>query len=246
MKARIITFAGAGVAALLMAAALGPVASAEGAGTPASSHRGAAPAQRADFCFKNLKVNHFTGASIPSVNYDDQNSILDSQAADDFTLTQPCLAKEVDVAGTFTQQTNLDWETVFIYPDGGGKPGFPAIWVQSALNGKQGKQPGDFKIKFGPLQLQPGTYWISVQAQLKSGQWAWDNTSDPSGSSAVFQSPDGGFPGCPTWTPIQTCFSGTPAPGACRGTSWTTRCSREVFHVQPASNASPRISAAVV
>ena len=83
---------------------------------------------------------------------------------------------------------------------------------QRRLNGKQGKQPGDFKIRFGPLQLQPGTYWISVQAQLKSGQWAWDNTSDPSGSSAVFQSPDGGFPGCPTWTPIQTCFSGTPAP----------------------------------
>jgi hypothetical protein len=160
-----------------------------------------------------MKDRHATGADIPSVNYDDQNSTLDSQAADDFTLTEACFVKEVDVSGTFDKTSVVDWETVYLYPDAGGKPGNPAIWVQSALPGKQGAQPGDFNIKFGPLLLQPGTYWISVQAQLKSGQWGWDNTDRGRGSVAVFQNPDGGFGvGCPTWTAIQTCYPATPGP----------------------------------
>lgn len=217
MRVRTFSALGVGAAALTLVAALTPVASAEAQGSHPTTH----PTSSATYCFKNLKRADLTGASIPSENFDDVNSKFDSQAADDFTLTQPCLIKAVDVFGSFTQQSNLDWETVYIYPDAGGKPGFPAIWVQSALNGKQGKELGDFRIKFGPLMLQPGTYWISVQAQLQKGAWGWDNTSTGVGSVAVFQNPDQGFPGCPTWTAIQTCFAGTPGPDlafALRGT----------------------------
>jgi hypothetical protein len=199
MRSRTFAALGAGVAALVLATTLTPVANAQ---------PGAARGAR--ICYKNMSADHDTGAAIPSNNYNDPNSIFDSQAADDFTLTEPCFARLVSVAGTFLQQSVVDWETVYIYPDAGGKPGFPAIWVQSALNGKQGKKPGDFNIKFGPIMLQPGTYWISVQAQLKNGKWGWDTTDLPSGSSAVFQNPDQGIPGCPTWTAIQTCFPGTP------------------------------------
>jgi len=201
MRSRTLAAVGASIAGLVLATTLAPVASAQG-GVDKGSR----------VCFKNAKLRHATGAAIPSNNYNDPNSKFDSQAADDFTLTEPCFAREVDVIGTFTQQSSIDWETVYIYPDAGGKPGFPAIWVQSALEGKQGKAPGDFNIRFGPVMLQPGTYWISVQAQLKNGQWGWDNTDSAVGSPAVFQNPDQGIPGCPTWTAIQTCFPTTPGP----------------------------------
>jgi hypothetical protein len=213
MRSRTLSAAAAGIAALGLVAALSPVASASGTDVARTTTAASAkPVKASSTCFKNMNRRHATGVDIPSVNYDDPNSKFASQAADDFTLTAPCVVTEVDVAGTFDQQSVLDWETVYVYPDAGGKPGFPAIWVQSALKGKQGRQPGDFNIRFGPLTLQPGTYWISVQAQLQSGRWGWDNIATPSGSQAMFQNPAGGFPGCPTWTPIQTCFSGTPGP----------------------------------
>src|SRR5690348_592399 len=125
MRSRIFSAVGAGVAALGLVAALSPVASASDAHRAgASATSTAQPAKKASYCFKNRNQQHATGADIPSVNYDDPNSTFASQAADDFTLTSPCNVGEVDVSGTFDQQSVLDWETVYIYPDAGGKPGF--------------------------------------------------------------------------------------------------------------------------
>jgi hypothetical protein len=219
MRSRTLSSVGACLAALTLvafapgaSARTAPSGASHGATTATLAGAAARPENASHTCFKNTSRQFATGADIPSDNYDDPSSPYDSNAADDFTLSTACVAREVDVDGTFDEQSVVDWETVYIFKDVNGRPAPSALWVQSALKGKQTNQPGGFHIKFGPVTLQPGTYWISVQVQLASGQWGWDNTSNASGNPALFENPAGGYPGCSTWTPIQTCFPSTPGP----------------------------------
>lgn len=225
MRSRTVAAMSAGIAVLTCAAVFAPGASAHPApkgahnsvtAVPAASTRlggtSSAPAKGRHICFRNMNLKFSTGANIPADTYDQGDSPYNSMAADDFTLTSKCVVKEVDVAGSFNQTSNVDWQNVYLYRDVNGAPAPFAFWAQTAINGTQGRQAGDYDIPFGPVTLSPGTYWISVQMQLASGQWGWDNTSKAAGNPALFMNPGGGFPGCETWTPIQTCFPSTPGP----------------------------------
>ena len=62
------------------------------------------------------------------------------------------------------------------------------------------------------LTLGPGTYWVSVQANMDftpGGQWAWTDRSVQSNSGSAWQNPGGGFgAGCLTWGLKTTCVTG--------------------------------------
>ena len=66
-----------------------------------------------------------------------------------------------------------------------------------------------------PVRLEPGTYWLSVRANMSFsvGQWGWEVVSQATGSVASWKNPGDGFgTGCTTYTDMQTCFGGS-APG---------------------------------
>src|SRR5438093_1850288 len=63
---------------------------------------------------------------------------------------------------------------------------------------------GNFTIPLPTsLVLAPGTYWVSVQANMDFtpfGEWGWLDRAVTSNSAAVWQNPGGGFgTACTTW-----------------------------------------------
>jgi len=57
--------------------------------------------------------------------------------------------------------------------------------------------------------LAPGTYWVSVVANMDfstGGEWGWNSRTATSNNPAVWQNPGGGFGMCESWTPNATCI----------------------------------------
>jgi hypothetical protein len=62
-----------------------------------------------------------------------------------------------------------------------------------------------------PAKLMPGTYWVSVQANMDmfgGGQWAWQQRSVVNGTAAKWQNPgDGSMTGCIKWRGLDPCWN---------------------------------------
>jgi hypothetical protein len=75
-----------------------------------------------------------------------------------------------------------------------------------------GDDAGSFKLKLPtPAKLMPGTYWVSVQANMDmfgGGQWAWQQRSVVNGTAAKWQNPgDGSMTGCIKWRGLDPCWN---------------------------------------
>jgi hypothetical protein len=143
------------------------------------------------------------------------------QAADDFTVPagETWSLTEV-VSAWFGEEYDLEeppTNNVFIYADtGSGVPG-PQLFAQTGdttapevLNEVLGIFKWEIPISGAPT-LDPGTYWISLQAsgsKSLNGTWYWGEVAPGRGSPAVLRNPGDGYgSGCTAWTERSVCVS---------------------------------------
>ena len=94
---------------------------------------------------------------------------------------------------------------VIFYSDAAGLPGAAVAggtYMNAAIT--SGAATGSFHIVLPTtLSLAPGTYWVSVQANMDfpvGGEWGWTDRIVTSNSPAAWQNPGGGFmTTCTTW-----------------------------------------------
>jgi hypothetical protein len=134
---------------------------------------------------------------------------FDSQGADDFVVPagQTWSVTEVYAPGSngssHPEPFLVPGVNVFVYADAGTVPGaliaaYPSVSPTTA--------PDDLTIPLSPaLTLGPGTYWISVQADLSSltlqDSWGWAFRNAVTGDQGVWRNPGGGFGGPLDWAP---------------------------------------------
>jgi hypothetical protein len=126
------------------------------------------------------------------------------QIADDFVVPpgQHWALSEVDVFGFSTGPT-IPSVNVFLYANAGTLPG-TQLFAQNNIAAPGG---ANFTIPLtGAPTLDPGTYWVSAQANAPSGsQWSWYDRTPQSGNPAAYRQPGG--TGCTSWTARTTCFN---------------------------------------
>jgi len=155
------------------------------------------------------QTDNDTGVGIVSDNFDSGSfDSFDNQGADDFTVPSghKWVVSEVDAPGAYFNGSGpQDGVNVFFYKNKSGVPGKIAAEVD---NVSPTDSAGSFSLKVGKVKLKPGTYWVSVQANMNfvggQGEWGWETSGTQHGSVAMFRSA-GGF-GCTDWAPMQSCI----------------------------------------
>ncbi len=192
-----------------VAAAVQPQTSAHAAGT--------IPAYLPEVLLYNQNDNPGT-SSTGSQNFEVSFDSFDDQTADDFVVPAGGWAIDnVTVTGVYFNGTGpAPTVHVYFYANSGTLPGaavagcdYPAVVPVDTT--------GSFSITLAPAcTLAPGTYWVSVQANLDfgvGGQWGWTNRTVGAGSPGAWQNPGGGFgAGCLTWGVRSTCVVGDTSP----------------------------------
>lgn len=132
---------------------------------------------------------------------------FDSQGADDFVVPAGQVWTIAEVyapggsAGTHPEPFVVPGVNVFVYQDAGGAPG---ALVASYASVPPTTAPDDLTIPLSPvLTLGPGSYWISVQADLSSltiqDSWGWAFRHVVTGDEGVWRNPGGGLGGPVDW-----------------------------------------------
>jgi hypothetical protein len=134
------------------------------------------------------------GVSVPST--DDDYHFQGTWGADDFVVPQGHVwnITEVEVSGAYAAGPTpkkdpnlLEYVTFYTDTDGNGVPDH-IIRDLGYLKGREHK--GSFAIKFGPLNLKEGQYWISVSAvidRLAYGEWEWETRSTQNNDLAAWR-----------------------------------------------------------
>jgi len=168
-----------------------------------------------------------------SVLYD-QNSSLGSTATNSQNFEATYDAFDDELADDFANPGPDTWSVTTIEVEGqyfGGNPapGGPAASVNITFYNNSGGMPGsvlasrsaeaytdhsgglgDFFITLStPVSLPPGTYWLSVRANMNFdslGQWGWTDRNVLTGNPAMWQNPGSGWgSGCITWGTKTAC-----------------------------------------
>jgi len=156
---------------------------------------------------------------IGSQQFEPAMAAFDDQAADDFVVVLLPLnvfyITEVRVMGEYSQGGGpASSFNVYLYRDAPGH--LPGELIQALLNQPYTGTPPDFTIPFTSGLLDPGTYWISVQAVQNfnpNGQWFWHNRTFQTNSGAAWQNPGDGYgTGCVTWNRKNACMPNQVSP----------------------------------
>ncbi len=145
---------------------------------------------------------------LSSQDFDTANDAYDSFCADDFTISSGTWRiYQVIIAGFYYNGFGPAQSFhVYFYNNNAGVPGTIAVSRTAQPYTTAG---GLFIISLTtPVDLNAGTYWVSVQARMDfgtGGQFAWLTSGGAYGNIAQWQNPNGGFGGCTTWGPITTC-----------------------------------------
>jgi len=142
-------------------------------------------------------------------NFEPALDQFDVEAADDFVVGAPDRRWRVDtieVGGFYRGVGDRPTESVNvrIYQDGGGLPG-GLIREELDLVPQVGLDTGSFMVDLpSPFALDPGHYWLSIQANLDffpdNRQWCWQKRDASSYGQAALRNPGDGFgTGCTTW-----------------------------------------------
>ena len=126
-----------------------------------------------------------------------------SDSADDFVVPagQTWAVQSIDVDGTYFVGAGpaTDWNVLF-YADSAG---FPGAQVYNATHQAVLRNGHMFTINLPtPAMLNPGTYWVEVQANMAfdtQGQWGWTNRTVTSNNAAVWRNPGGSLGSCRSW-----------------------------------------------
>jgi hypothetical protein len=188
------------------------------AGTPVAAPAGPAAAgpQTAKLLYNQNSDN--SGNNFASINWGKGNT-HDTQAADDFTVPkgQTWTIAQVAVTGAYFSSTPATSENVFFYKNtvNAKKQDVPGVQVKKLT--LKGKGSGGSLVITGikGVALATGHYWLSVQANIPSGQaWYWDTRTVLGGAPAVFRNPGNAWDtGCTAWTPWYICANISPSYG---------------------------------
>lgn len=135
--------------------------------------------------------------------------IFDSRAGDDFLVPEGLLwtVESVKVFGTFdgAAPDSLQSLDVVFFNDKGGFPGEPITSCDYINIQPEDINDPSFLINLPtPCFLRPGTYWISVRANmlfLPNGQWFWNENTIQTLNPFVWENPGDGFgTGCITFS----------------------------------------------
>jgi len=134
-------------------------------------------------------------SGINSQNFEAAYNAYDNQGADDFVATGNWAVTTVEVSGVYFNGTGpAPSVNVWFYANAAGLPGTE---VYAALGVVPVDAAGSFTLTLPtPAILAPGTYWVSVQANLDfsaGGQWGWTERTVQSNSPSAWRNPGGGF-----------------------------------------------------
>jgi hypothetical protein len=123
--------------------------------------------------------------------------------ADDFVVPagQTWAVQSIDVDGTYFVGAGpaTDWNVLF-YVDNAG---FPGAQIFNTTHQPVQRNGRTFTINLPtPAMLNPGTYWVEIQANMTygtQGQWGWTNRTVTSHNAAVWRNPAGGLGSCRAW-----------------------------------------------
>ena len=133
-----------------------------------------------------------------------------AEAADDFVVPigQSWSISHVDFGGVYYDGTGPAYTfTVRVYENGPGNA--PGELATQQFNLPFTKTGFEFSADIAPVKLDPGTYWLSIQARQdisETGRFGWLDRAAQSGMAAVFENPqNGGGTNCTAWTARITC-----------------------------------------
>ena len=164
-------------------------------------HRPAKPAAPAVVLYD--QYDNIGANSTSSQNFEASFDLYDDELADDFVVPSgdTWSINQVDAAGVYynglgpAASVNLRF-----YDNASGLPGGN---VATRTDLAMTDSAGSFVVPIpSPVVLGPGTYWVSVQANMdfsSGGQWGFTDRSVQSNSEAAWQNPGGGFGVCPSW-----------------------------------------------
>jgi len=152
------------------------------------------------------QYNNAGATVVRSQNFEPAFDASDDEAADDFVVPAGLTAwiiDGVDVQGSyFTGPGPAVSFNVRFYRNGVGN--LPGELVVDRLNQPFSYGGSTFAIAISSVVLDPGTYWVSVQANENYnpyGQWGWWNRAVGSNQGAAWRNPGGagGIPACIAW-----------------------------------------------
>jgi hypothetical protein len=166
------------------------------------------------------QTSNAAATSTSSQNFEAANNAFDNELADDFVVPAGGWAIDnVTVVGAYFNGPGPAASVhVAFYANSGSLPGAPVagcdypavVPVDTA---------GSFSITLAPVcALAPGTYWVSVVANMDftpNGQWGWTDRTVTSNNPAAWRNPGGGFalPACTGFAPrAATCGIGAGSP----------------------------------
>jgi hypothetical protein len=152
--------------------------------------------------------------AIGSQQFEAAMAAFDNQAADDFVIGSGWGAPYVTgvrVMGEYSAGGGpASSFNIYFYQNGAGN--LPGTLIAAFMNLPYVETPPDFLICLPyPFGVNPGTYWVSVQARQDSnpnGQWFWHNRTVQSNAGAAWQNPGDGYgTGCITWNRKNACMA---------------------------------------
>lgn len=211
MRSRIIPVVGLSVAALALASAFAPLASAHnGVGAAHKAPVGSLTKINPNPSACYAQRDNDNGIGIVSQNFETSLDAYDNQGADDFALTATCNLTTVAVDGIYFNGSGpANSVNVTIYK-----------WKKSKVKAAKVKCPnstytdstgtGSFIVNCKGT-LKKGKYWVSVQANMDfsvGGEWGWLTNNTVRMDGAVWQNPGGGFgTPCAKYTTLTTCIA---------------------------------------
>lgn len=154
------------------------------------------------------QMTPYTGAAVGSQDF--SNDAFDHEAADDFTVPAGATwsVDGIDVVGFGRASSDF---TVRFYSNNASLPGSLLATRMATATGTtvQGRGDLDYALRFAAVDLSTGTYWVSVQAAVVTGNpgWFWSANETSNGNPAVWRQPGDGFAtGCTSFATSNDCF----------------------------------------
>ncbi len=149
-------------------------------------------------------------ANVISQDFQPAQDAFDCEAADDFYVPAGTAwgIQTVVALGSFNGAGPPSSVDLVFYADQAGSPGAAVCAYPTQSPNIFG---GDFSFALPfPCMLQPGHYWMSVQANMDSsaGNWGWRRRTIQAYDTARWRNPGNGIgTGCTTFGPVTTCLA---------------------------------------
>jgi hypothetical protein len=151
-------------------------------------------------------------AIVPAQDYQSTYDAFDSEAADDFVVTDPAgwTVSGVNFQVSYTTPPSGDNYDVSIYEDASGSPGTPSCEYAS-VSGVLDASETELSIALpAPCELAPGRYWVAFSSNLNFPPYAYWMAGQGAAVDDIANwrnAGDGDGTGCTDWSPMSSCVT---------------------------------------